>query len=65
MFGLGGGELGIILVLLLLLFGPGQLPKMARSLGEAMREFKKAQREFTDEVNREDPPTRAPGPKAE
>ena len=35
MFGLGGGELGIVLLVVLLLFGPSQLPKMARAVGEA------------------------------
>jgi sec-independent protein translocase protein TatA len=49
-FGLGGGELGILFLIVLLLFGPSQLPKMARGLGEAMREFRKAQREIKDEI---------------
>lgn len=61
MFGLGGQELGIILLIILVVFGPSQIPKMARSLGQAMREFKKAQREIQDEINRpEDPPKSAP-----
>jgi sec-independent protein translocase protein TatA len=38
---LGGPELLIILVILLLLFGGSQLPKLAKSLGQAQREFKK------------------------
>ena len=50
MFGLGGGEIGILLLVVLLLFGPSQLPKMARGLGEALREFRKAQREIRDEI---------------
>ncbi len=41
MAGLGGPELLIILVVLLLLFGGAQLPKLARSLGEAQRELRK------------------------
>jgi len=49
-FGLGGGELGIVLLVVLLLFGPSQLPKMARAVGEALREFKRAQRELRDEI---------------
>jgi sec-independent protein translocase protein TatA len=59
-FGLGGGEIGLIFLIILLIFGPSQIPKMARGLGEAMREFRKAQREITDEVNREEPPTQKP-----
>jgi len=54
MFGLGGAEVGILFIIILLIFGPSQIPKMARSIGQAMREFRKAQREFTDEIQRED-----------
>lgn len=38
---IGGGELLVILVIVLLLFGGSQLPKLARSLGQAQKEFKK------------------------
>ena len=38
---LGGPELLIVLVIVLLLFGGSQLPKLARSLGQAQKEFKK------------------------
>jgi len=55
-FGFGGQELAIILVIILVVFGPSQIPKMARSIGQAMREFKKAQREITDEIQRDEPP---------
>jgi len=37
---LGPMELGIILVIILLLFGGAKLPKLARSLGQAQKEFK-------------------------
>ena len=40
MAGLGAPELVIILVVVLLLFGTSRLPKLARSIGEASREFK-------------------------
>jgi len=53
-FGLGGGEMAIIFLLILLIFGPSQIPKMARGLGQAMREFRKAQREINDEIHRDD-----------
>jgi sec-independent protein translocase protein TatA len=55
-FGLGGTELLVLFVIILLIFGPSQIPKMARGLGQAMREFRKAQREIGDEINREEPP---------
>jgi len=48
MFGLGslgGSELIIILLVVLLLFGGTQLPKLARSIGEAQREFKRSSEE--------------------
>jgi len=51
-FGLGGTEMGVIFLIILLVFGPSQIPKMARAMGEAMREFRKAQREVNDEINR-------------
>ena len=56
MFGLGGAELGFIFLAILLIFGPSQIPKMARGLGQALREFKKAQREISDEIQRDDAP---------
>jgi sec-independent protein translocase protein TatA len=60
-FGLGGGEMMILFLIILLVFGPSQIPKMAKGLGQAMREFRKAQREITDEINR-DEPAAAPKP---
>lgn len=41
MAGLGAPELIIVLVIVLVIFGGAKLPKLARSLGEAQREFKK------------------------
>ena len=55
MFGMGATEITIIFLIILVLFGPSQIPKMAKGLGQAMREFKKAQREIQDEVSREEP----------
>jgi sec-independent protein translocase protein TatA len=37
---IGGSELIIVLVVVLVLFGGSQLPKLARSIGEAQKEFK-------------------------
>ena len=41
MFGLGIQELLIILVIALVLFGPGKLPQIGSGLGKAIRDFKK------------------------
>ena len=56
MFGLGGSEIGLVFLIILLIFGPSQIPKMARGFGQAIREFRKAQREIGDELEREPPP---------
>ena len=58
MFGLGGGEMAVVFLIILLVFGPSQIPKMARGLGQAMREFRKAQREINDELTRDEPPAK-------
>ena len=60
MFGLGGTEIAVLFLIILLVFGPSQIPKMARGLGQALREFRKAQREIGDEINREEPPASEP-----
>ncbi len=52
---LGMGELLIIFVAILVLFGANQIPKVARNLGQGMREFKKATRELTSEVDPREP----------
>lgn len=44
-----GNELWIILLIVLLILGPTKLPALARSLGQAIREFKKASQGIYDE----------------
>lgn len=48
-FGIGMQELLIILLILLLLFGASKLPELARSMGKALKEFKKGTKEVEDE----------------
>lgn len=43
---LGPWEVALILVIALIIFGPSKLPQLARSLGEAVREFRRASSEF-------------------
>jgi len=74
--GLSGGELVLVLVVILVLFGARRIPEFAKGLGKGITEFKKASREVTDEIERavdEPPPpppvsqakTPAPGASAE
>jgi len=49
MFNFGIGELIVIFLIVLLLFGAKRLPEIARSLGKAIREFKKAGKDIQDE----------------
>lgn len=51
---LGPTELLVILVIVMLLFGASRLPKLARSLGESSREFKKGLAEGGREGGREE-----------
>jgi sec-independent protein translocase protein TatA len=46
---LEGPELFIVLAIVLIVFGGSQVPKLARSLGQAQREFKAAQAETNEE----------------
>lgn len=46
MFGIGGQELLLILFIVLILFGADKLPKLAKGLGESMREFRKAAKDI-------------------
>lgn len=50
MFGIGTGELLIIFLLALLLFGPQKLPEIARWMGRAVREARKAWSELQREI---------------
>ena len=60
MFGLGAPELLIILRVVLVVFGGSQIPKLARSLGQAQKEFKQG----LDEGAKDDPDAPAKdGPK--
>ena len=53
MFGIGEGELAIILVFGFLLFGPDKLPQMGRTIGRAIRQFRDTQEKMTAVVQSE------------
>ena len=51
LFNLGGGEIVLILALVLILFGARKLPELAKGLGQGIKEFKKATSEVRDEIS--------------
>ncbi len=56
-FGIGMGEVILILLIVLMVFGPGKLPEVARGLGKAVHEFRKYSsaltRDFREEFEKE------------
>jgi sec-independent protein translocase protein TatA len=52
-FGIGLPEMGLILLIALLVFGPKKLPEIGKSLGKAVRGFQDASKEFENEFKRE------------
>jgi sec-independent protein translocase protein TatA len=51
MFDVGGGELLLIVLAVLLLFGPKKIPELMQALGKGMRQVRKAQAEFQSQIN--------------
>ena len=52
-FGIGLPEMGLIMLVALLVFGPKKLPEIGRSLGKAMKGFQDASKEFENEFKKE------------
>lgn len=52
MFGIGGGELLLILVVILMLFGSDKIPEIARTLGKGMAQLKHATNEIKHEIQK-------------
>ena len=59
-FGLGVGEMILIFMVVLLLFGAKRLPEIGSSLGKGIREFKSSVREIEGELKRPDVPRTPP-----
>jgi sec-independent protein translocase protein TatA len=54
MFMPGAQEWFLIIIVVLLLFGAKRIPEIARALGKATKEFKKAKDDMTDEIEKEE-----------
>jgi len=52
-FGMGTGEILLILVLALIIWGPNKLPEIARTMGRTIRALRKATFDLTSEVTKE------------
>ncbi|MBC6433113.1 TatA/E family twin arginine-targeting protein translocase [Nostoc sp. HG1] len=52
-FGIGLPEMGVIMVVALLIFGPKKLPEIGRSVGKTIRSFQEASKEFQTEFQKE------------
>ncbi len=61
----GTSELIIILVIILVIFGGANLPKLFGSVGKSIREFKKAVKEPAEEISEEPPGDKVPSSKNE
>ena len=51
MFNFGMGELVVVFLIVLLLFGASRLPGIARALGKSIKEFKKGTKEIEEDLN--------------
>ncbi|HJE83909.1 Sec-independent protein translocase protein TatB [Megasphaera hexanoica] len=54
MFNIGMGEMIVVAVVALFVFGPGKLPEVARAVGKGLREFRKAMQDVADDLNAEE-----------
>jgi len=62
---IGGGHWWLIILILLvvlIIYGPGKLPEVGSGVGRAIREFRKASSELTDEIKRETTKPAEPAP---
>jgi len=53
MFGLGTGEIILIILAILLLFGAKKIPELARSFGKSVSEFRKGSKEVENDIKSE------------
>lgn len=63
-FNLGFGEIMLLLLIFLLVFGAKRLPEIGSAMGKGIREFKRSMSSVTDEIDRPAPPPEPPRLKA-
>jgi sec-independent protein translocase protein TatA len=66
-FGMGGGEIIFVFAVALVLFGANKIPQFAKGLGQAIKEFKKASSDVSNEIHtamNQEPPPPPPAPAA-
>ena len=51
-FGIGLPEIAVIVVLVLLIFGPKQLPQLGKTIGKTLKGLQSASKEFENEINK-------------
>ncbi len=59
---IGPGELILLLVIVLVVFGPGKLPEIGNAVGKGIREFRKAASDVTEATRIDAPPPTPPAP---
>jgi len=59
MFGLGFGELILIMLIALIFIGPKKLPELAKGLGKGIRDFQNAAKGFSDQMQDTNEPTKS------
>jgi len=57
---IGPGELILVLVIVLIIFGPGKLPDIGNAIGRGVREFRKASTDLEDTIRGESKPAPTP-----
>jgi sec-independent protein translocase protein TatA len=59
---IGFGELLLIVLVIMIFFGPKKIPDFAKSLGKGIAEFRKAMRDVQSEITKQDTPQKPPDP---
>ena len=53
LFGMGAGEILLVIIVALIIFGPGKIPEIARTLGKAVNTIKQTSSDLTSQIKKE------------